>query len=55
MTSAAGSSVSLVRVGVVGAGVAGLTAALALQREGHEVQVYEQAAQLRTGGFGFNL
>jgi 2-polyprenyl-6-methoxyphenol hydroxylase-like FAD-dependent oxidoreductase len=44
-----------VRVAVVGAGVAGLTAALALQRDGHEVCVYEQAGELRTGGFGFNL
>jgi 2-polyprenyl-6-methoxyphenol hydroxylase-like FAD-dependent oxidoreductase len=26
-----------------------------LQRDGHEVQVHEQAAELRTGGFGFNL
>jgi 2-polyprenyl-6-methoxyphenol hydroxylase-like FAD-dependent oxidoreductase len=43
------------RVAVVGAGVAGLTAALALQRDGHDVQVHEQAAELRTGGFGFNL
>lgn len=43
------------RVAVVGAGVAGLTAALTLQRDGHEVRVYERADQLRTGGFGFNL
>ncbi|HVT19829.1 MAG TPA: NAD(P)/FAD-dependent oxidoreductase [Mycobacteriales bacterium] len=43
------------RVTVVGAGVAGLTAALALQRDGHDVQVHEQAAELRTGGFGFNF
>jgi 2-polyprenyl-6-methoxyphenol hydroxylase-like FAD-dependent oxidoreductase len=35
--------------------VAGLTAALALQRDGHEVRVYEQAPELRTGGFGLNL
>src|SRR5579871_3441823 len=43
------------RVAVVGAGVAGLTAGVALQRDGHEVQIYEQAAELRAGGFGFNL
>jgi 2-polyprenyl-6-methoxyphenol hydroxylase-like FAD-dependent oxidoreductase len=43
------------RVAIVGAGVAGLTAALALQRDGHDVQVHEEAAELRTGGFGFNL
>jgi 2-polyprenyl-6-methoxyphenol hydroxylase-like FAD-dependent oxidoreductase len=44
-----------VRVAVVGAGVAGLTAAVALQRDGHEVRVHERAAELRTGGFGFNF
>jgi 2-polyprenyl-6-methoxyphenol hydroxylase-like FAD-dependent oxidoreductase len=44
-----------VRIAVVGAGVAGLTAAVALQRDGHDVQVHEQAAELRTGGFGFNF
>lgn len=44
-----------VRVAIVGAGVAGLTAALALQRDGHEAQVYEKATELRTGGFGFNI
>lgn len=43
------------RIAVVGAGVAGLTAAVALQRDGHEVEVHEQAAELRTGGFGFNF
>jgi 2-polyprenyl-6-methoxyphenol hydroxylase-like FAD-dependent oxidoreductase len=43
------------RVAVVGAGVAGLTSALALQRDGHDVRVYEQAGELRAGGFGFNL
>ncbi|HVT21682.1 MAG TPA: FAD-dependent monooxygenase [Mycobacteriales bacterium] len=43
------------RVAVVGAGVAGLTAALALQHDGHQVEVHEQAAALRAGGFGFNL
>lgn len=43
------------RVAIVGAGVAGLTAALALQRDGHDVRVLEQASELRTGGFGLNL
>ncbi|HEX3899103.1 MAG TPA: NAD(P)/FAD-dependent oxidoreductase [Mycobacteriales bacterium] len=43
------------RISVVGAGVAGLTAAVALQRDGHDVRVHEQASELRTGGFGFNL
>jgi 2-polyprenyl-6-methoxyphenol hydroxylase-like FAD-dependent oxidoreductase len=43
------------RIAVVGAGVAGLTAALALQRDGHEVLVHEQAEALRDAGFGLNL
>ena len=43
------------RIAVVGAGVAGLTAALALQRDGHEVRVHEQAEALRDTGFGLNL
>lgn len=43
------------RIAVVGAGVAGLTAALALHRDGHEVRVYERAEELRAGGFGLNL
>jgi 2-polyprenyl-6-methoxyphenol hydroxylase-like FAD-dependent oxidoreductase len=32
-----------------------LTAALALQRDGHEVRVHEQSDELRTGGFGLNI
>jgi 2-polyprenyl-6-methoxyphenol hydroxylase-like FAD-dependent oxidoreductase len=32
------------RISVVGAGVAGLTAAVALQRDGHDVRVHEQAS-----------
>ena len=43
------------RIAVVGAGVAGLTAALALQRDGHDVRVHEQAEALRDAGFGLNL
>jgi 2-polyprenyl-6-methoxyphenol hydroxylase-like FAD-dependent oxidoreductase len=43
------------RISVVGAGVAGLTAALALQRDGHDVRVVERAETLRAGGFGLNL
>jgi 2-polyprenyl-6-methoxyphenol hydroxylase-like FAD-dependent oxidoreductase len=43
------------RIAVVGAGVAGLTAALALHRDGHDVAVYERADALRAGGFGLNL
>jgi 2-polyprenyl-6-methoxyphenol hydroxylase-like FAD-dependent oxidoreductase len=44
-----------VRVTVVGAGVAGLTAALALRADGHEIRVLEQATELRAGGFGLNI
>lgn len=31
---------------IAGAGLGGLTAALALLRDGHQVQVFEQASQL---------
>jgi salicylate hydroxylase len=31
------------RILIVGAGICGLTAALALLRDGHDVEVYEQA------------
>jgi 2-polyprenyl-6-methoxyphenol hydroxylase-like FAD-dependent oxidoreductase len=43
------------RITVVGAGVAGLTAAFALQADRHEVRVLEQAPALRAGGFGLNI
>jgi 2-polyprenyl-6-methoxyphenol hydroxylase-like FAD-dependent oxidoreductase len=43
------------QVAIVGAGVAGLTAAVALQRDGHDVVVYEKADALRASGFGLNL
>jgi 2-polyprenyl-6-methoxyphenol hydroxylase-like FAD-dependent oxidoreductase len=32
-------------IGIVGAGVGGLTAAIALQRQGHRISVYEQAGR----------
>jgi 2-polyprenyl-6-methoxyphenol hydroxylase-like FAD-dependent oxidoreductase len=43
------------RVAVVGAGLAGLAAAAALSRTGHEVTVWEQADRLRASGLALNL
>jgi salicylate hydroxylase len=43
------------RVAVVGGGIGGLTAAIALLRAGHDVQVYEQASQLGEVGAGVQV
>jgi salicylate hydroxylase len=43
------------RILIAGAGLGGLTAALALLRDGHDVQVYEQAPQLGEVGAGLQL
>jgi salicylate hydroxylase len=43
------------RILIVGAGIGGLTAALALLREGHEVEVFEQASQLAELGAGVQI
>src|SRR5438105_4482564 len=43
------------RILIVGAGIGGLTAALALLREGHEVAVYEQAPRLAELGAGVQI
>jgi 2-polyprenyl-6-methoxyphenol hydroxylase-like FAD-dependent oxidoreductase len=40
------------RIAIVGAGIGGLTAALALRRANHEVRVFEQARVLREVGAG---
>jgi 2-polyprenyl-6-methoxyphenol hydroxylase-like FAD-dependent oxidoreductase len=40
---------------VCGAGVGGLAAAIALERAGYEVIVFEQAEDMRVTGFGLNL
>src|SRR4051812_11469549 len=40
------------RILIVGAGIGGLTAALALLRDGHDVEVYEQAPRLARLGAG---
>ena len=43
------------RIAVVGGGIGGLTAALALRRAGFEVDVYEQAPELAEVGGGINM
>ncbi|WHS62757.1 FAD-dependent monooxygenase [Pseudomonas sp. G2-4] len=40
---------------VAGAGIGGLTAAIALQRAGWQVKVFEAAQSLRTGGTGLSI
>ena len=42
-------------IGIVGAGVGGLTAAIALQRQGHRISVYEQAGRFGRVGADINL
>ena len=42
-------------IGVVGGGVGGLTAAIALRQQGHEVTVYEQTAKYMRVGADINL
>ena len=44
-----------IRVLIAGAGIGGLTAALALQKRGFRVTVCEQAAELREVGAGLQL
>jgi salicylate hydroxylase len=44
-----------VRIAVVGGGIGGLAAAIALARKGVEVQVYEQAPELRRVGASIDL
>ena len=43
------------KVGIVGAGIGGVTAALALLRAGFEVDVYEQAGEVSEVGAGINI
>ncbi|GHD19686.1 salicylate hydroxylase [Streptomyces violarus] len=51
----AGSAAGAVRVAVVGAGIAGLTLALALDRAGVRCEVFEQAEALREVGAGVQI
>ena len=46
---------STVTVGVIGAGLGGLSAALSLSRAGFDVRVYEQASTLREVGAGVQI
>ena len=43
------------RIGICGAGVGGLSAAIGLLSLGYEVDVFERAPDIRTTGTGFNL
>src|SRR5436189_75434 len=43
------------RIAVIGGGIGGLTAALALLQAGFEVEVYEQAPELTEVGGGINM
>lgn len=43
------------RIGIVGGGIGGLTAALALLRKGFDVTVFEQASQLQEVGAGLQI
>jgi FAD-dependent urate hydroxylase len=43
------------KVVIIGAGIGGLTAAIALSQSGHEVEVYERTQELRPRGAGISL
>jgi salicylate hydroxylase len=45
----------MLRIGIIGAGIGGLTAAVALRQAGFAVDVYEQAPALTEVGGGINL
>ena len=45
----------MLRIGIIGAGIGGLSAAVALRRVGFEVDVYEQAPELTEVGGGINM
>lgn len=43
------------KVIVIGAGIGGLTTAIALHRAGHQVEIYDRARELRPAGAGISL
>src|SRR4051812_12726282 len=43
------------RIAIIGAGIGGLTAAVALRQRGFEVQIYERAAKLDEVGAGIQV
>src|ERR1700752_4845388 len=43
------------RIAIVGAGLGGLAAAIALRQQGFEVEIYEQAPELAEFGAGINI
>jgi len=43
------------KIVIIGAGLGGVASALSLTRAGHEVELYEQADELRKGGYGVIL
>src|SRR5277367_3236392 len=51
----AGREAAIADVLIAGAGLGGLTAALALIQRGHEVRLFEQASELREVGAGVQL
>jgi salicylate hydroxylase len=46
---------SKLNIGIVGAGIGGLAAAIAMQRSGHDVVVFEQSRQFMRVGADINL
>ncbi|GAU68341.1 putative oxidoreductase [Streptomyces sp. NBRC 110611] len=45
----------MLNIAIIGAGIGGLTAAIALREKGHRVNVYEQTSELRAIGAGFGV
>ncbi len=52
MTECLEGHIDLPRISIVGGGIGGLTAALALQHFGYRVAIFEQARELREIGAG---